>query len=219
MLSWIGSVFGGLIGRVSGDINAFISVFTTTIQNTFSTTYGYWHTVSGNVRAQWKRFSITSHYALTSFAGFCNAVFTRLAYIEKAQFPSIVRQIALEHARMIHDVTAVEVYESARTDREVAAEHAYARSVLVWVIVHVLLFLYGLVKTIFEWLANQGSTMWHYFTHLADFADLLLLPLVAALELAAWEVAGKLGQFLLALIIKNIVKFATLVESIVDAVL
>jgi hypothetical protein len=219
MLRWLANVFGGLAGRVTGDISAFINGFTVTIQNVLSTTYTYWHTVSGNVRGQWSRMPTNTHYALTSFAGFCDAVYKRFVYIERVQFKSIVAQITLEHDRMIHDVTAVENYESARTDAKVAAEHSYARSILAWVIIHVLTFLYLLIKAIFSWIAGAGSTMWHYFTHLADFADLLLLPLAAAFELASWDIAAKLGQFFLSLIVRNVVKFATLVESIVDAVL
>lgn len=219
MFNWLGNVFGSLFSRAAQDVVNAISIVINTVQGTFNGYYGYWHTISGRVIARWKSLAYSSGVAYTSIRGFMAAVYARFVYIERVQFKSVVAQINLEHARMIHDVEAVEAYLIARTDAEIAKEHSYARSILLWVLIHVLAFLYGLVKAIFTWLANQGATMWHYFTHLDEFAKLLLDALVLAFEAASWDIAPKLGQFFLSLIVRNVVRFATLVESIVDAVL
>ena len=73
-------------------------------------------------------------------------------------------------------------------------------------------FLYRLIKA-WAWVA-----FW-WITHLASLAEKMVFWMAAAFERHAWELAGILGKFLLALIIRNLARFVRLVEAILVAVL
>lgn len=79
--------------------------------------------------------------------------------------------------------------------------------------------LFKSLTTAWHWLTHEGATMWHYFTNLADFAELLFLHLLASLEKHAWDAGKLLGEFFLSLIVHNLMRFVTLMEDIVDAIL
>lgn len=85
---------------------------------------------------------------------------------------------------------------------------------LVWLGAHVL----KPLEDAYNWVVHEGATVWHYLTHAADLVDFLWDALLAQLESQAWAAADKLGQFFLALIIKNLKHFASLIEDIIDAV-
>jgi hypothetical protein len=74
------------------------------------------------------------------------------------------------------------------------------------------------LKVAYDWVVHEGATVWHYITHPADLVDLIWDNLIAKIESSAWDVGEKLGSFFLALIIKNLDKFVTLVEDIINAV-
>ena len=69
-----------------------------------------------------------------------------------------------------------------------------------------------------HWVIHEGAIVWHYLTHAADLVAFFWDALIAKLEHEAWNVADKLGTFFLALIVKNLLRFAHLIEDIIDAV-
>jgi len=79
-------------------------------------------------------------------------------------------------------------------------------------------YLLGPIETAAKWIAHEGATMWHLLTHAADLVDFLWDALVAKIETEAWNTGEKLGEFFLALIAKNLSKFAHLIEDILDAI-
>jgi hypothetical protein len=70
-----------------------------------------------------------------------------------------------------------------------------------------------------SWIAHEGATIWHYITHPADLVLLIWDAFIARLEATAWDTAEALGKFAVALIWKNIDKFITLLEDVLDAIL
>ena len=85
---------------------------------------------------------------------------------------------------------------------------------LTWLGTHVL----KPLTTAWNWVTHEGATVWYYLTHAADLVNFLWDALIANLESKAWSVGEKLGQFFLALIVKNLTNFAKLIEDILDAV-
>lgn len=69
-----------------------------------------------------------------------------------------------------------------------------------------------------HWVIHEGAIVWHYLTHAADLVAFFWDALIAKLEHESWTVAEKLGDFFLALVVKNLRRFAELVEDILDAV-
>ena len=219
MLSFIGNVFGGLLGLITGSWQSAISAVVNGIRDMFRTHYLYWHTVSGRVANGWQvltRDVLIFEQQLQKFL-FAQGAFD--FWIAKRQIPWLAGWIAWLGGKIQNDLRKLRRILEQEMNAGDAKQHAYTRSVLVWVIIHVLTFLYKLLLRVFSWIDGIGATMWHYFTHLADFAELLFPWLLKSLEKHAWDAARVLGEFLLALIVHNLVKFAKLLETIVDAVL
>ncbi len=219
MFNWLKNAFrfGEGIGNLitGATLRAMFNVIT----QIFSVTYGYWHAVTGHVGGKWQELTRTLLYMRNNLQQFLFSQYLLDALIVKRYIPWLANWIAWLGGRTRNALTALQRKLQAEIVSGDAKQHAYTRSVLLWVVVHVLGFLLRLVTRALAWIGSTGATMWHYFTHLADFAELLFMFLVAALEKHAWDVGGLLGKFFLALIVKNVVRFATLVETIIDAVL
>jgi hypothetical protein len=205
----IGNVLTGAAFR-----NAIALIF-----NVIQTNYQYWHTVAGHVGDGWQELTRTLLYLRNGMTTFMFAQYQFDYLILKRDIPWLSNWIAWLGGKVHNDLIALQRREDKEISAGLAAQHAYTRSVLLWVLVHVLAFLYNLVKRIFGWIDGIGATMWHYFTHLADFAELLIMFLVASLERHAWQIGKLLGTFFLSLVVHNMVKFAKLLEDIVNAVL
>lgn len=83
-----------------------------------------------------------------------------------------------------------------------------------WVDVHII----KPLLVAWHWVIHEGAIVWHYLTHAADLVEFFWDALIAKLEKEAWTIGDKLGTFFLALVIKNLEKFAHLIEDIIDAV-
>jgi hypothetical protein len=74
------------------------------------------------------------------------------------------------------------------------------------------------LTTAYNWVVHEGATIWHYISNPADLVALIWSPLVTHLEAEAWTVGELLGKFFLSLVIKNLTRFVSLLEDIIDAV-
>lgn len=219
MFDFITNGFKSLFGLITGSWQSAIQAVVNWIYSLEHVHYGYWHTVAGHVEAAWQAMAGATLHLTQRMQQYMFAQGLLDNLIMKHLFPWIEGWIAWLGGRIRQEINQTIVMLRREYKAGDAAQHAYTRSVLLWVLVHVLAFLYGLVKHLFSWIDGIGATMWHYFSHLADFAELLIMALVASLERHAWDIAKLLGTFFLALIVRNVVRFATLVETIVDAVL
>lgn len=219
MFGFITATFRSILGLITGSWQSAINAVVTWVRDLENTHYTYWHTVTGRVGAAWQQLTRTLLWLMQNMQEymFAQGLFDTL--IIKHVIPWLGSWISWLGGRVRQEINTTIAMLRREYKAGDAAQHAYTRSVLVWVVIHVLAFLYALVRRLFGWIDGIGATMWHYFTHLADFAELLIMFLVASLEKHAWEIGGLLGKFFLALIIRNVVRFATLVETIVDAVL
>lgn len=75
------------------------------------------------------------------------------------------------------------------------------------------------LKKAVAWIAKEGAYMYHLLTHATDLVEFFWDALIAYLEKEAWSVGDKLGEFFLALVVKNLTKFLKLIEDIIDAVI
>jgi hypothetical protein len=219
MFSWLTNAFKSLLGQGAAASAASVQAAFNTISLIFSTTYKYWHTVAGHVANGWQELTRTLLFLRNGMTAFMFAQYQFDYLVLKKDIPWLGNWISWLGGKTHNDIIALEIREDRRIVAGDNAQHAYTRSVLLWVVVHVLAFLLNLVTKAFAWINGIGATMWHYFTHLADFAELLIMFLVASLEKHAWEIGKLLGTFFLSLVVHNMVKFAHLVEDIVNAVL
>lgn len=219
MFDWITNGFRSILGLITGSWQNAITDVVNGIYALFHATYGYHHTIYGRLISQWIRYARTNLTLQGGVSRFMDASYFQFTRILKVDFPWIEHWLSWLGGKLKADINRAVKALTAREQADYAKAHAYTRSVLVWVVIHVLGFLYNLLRRAFGWIGSEGATMWHYFSHLAAFAELLVFHLVSALEKHAWEIGKLLGEFLLALIVHNVVRFAKLMELIVDAVL
>lgn len=219
MLDFIARTFTTVLGFITGSWQAAIRDVVGFVRDTFTAFHNYWHTVASNSINAWQVFTRDTLLFIQAMQRFMLAQYAANVLIIKRLIPNLatsVRNLASKESRDIAETIKVLRGEIAAGD---AKEHSYSRSILAWVILHVLLFLFKILTSAVSWIAGQGSTMWHYFSHLDEFALLLFWHIITTLETLAWDAGKRLGTFFLSLIIHNVVRFATLIESIVDAVL
>lgn len=87
--------------------------------------------------------------------------------------------------------------------------------IIKWVTVTV----WALAKKAWDWIAQEGAIIWGYISHPGTLVTLIWDSLWANVEADAWDLGDKLGSFAVALIWKNIDKFITLLEDVLDAIL
>jgi hypothetical protein len=219
MFGFLANTFRSVLGLVTGSWQSAISAVVNWINQLETTHYKYWHTVSGHVAAAWQAMAGATLHLMLRMQAFMAEQGLLDYRIVRQYIPWLANWIRWLGGRVRNEIIAAIAMLRREYKAGDAAQHAYTRSVLLWVVVHVLLFLYRLVKTVFGWINGIGNKMWHYFTHLDQFAELLFMFLVAALERHAWSIGRLLGKFFLALIVRNVVRFASLVEEIVLAIL
>lgn len=212
MFGWLIRMWQSVAGTVSDNVRNWVL-------SLFQGHYGYLHSLFWSIRLAWDQFYNACNYLLAAGSIFIGSVYRRFQNIEVFELPALRNWVAAGFGRLINRVHNVQVYLTALILKYHTEDHNYTYSVFRWVIVHVLLFLLKYVLRIVAWITREGDTMWHYFTHLADFAELLFGWLVKSLEKHAWDVGRLLGTFFLALVVRNLIRFITLMEDVIDAVL
>jgi hypothetical protein len=219
MFDFIANTFRTVLGFITGSWQAALTSVIGFVRDTFTAFHGYWHTVASNSINAWQVFTRDTLLFIQALQRFMLAQYAANVLIIKRLIPNVVTAITAlsrKEAKDIQDTIKVLRHDIAAGD---AKEHSYARGILVWVVLHVLLFLFNILRTAVTWIASRGDSMWHYFTHLDEFALLLFWHIITSLETLAWDAGARLGKFFLSLIVHNLTRFVTLVESIVDAIL
>lgn len=219
MLTFIANVASTVLGFVTGSWQAAITAVINSFRDMLSTVHNYWHTVATHTISGWQVLTRDILLFVQGLQRFMLAQYAFNVLVIKHLIPNLSTAITTLSKREAKDIADTIKLLERDIKAGDAKQHAYARSILVWVVLHVLLFLFNILRTAVSWIAGNGSTMWHYFSHLDEFALLLIWHIIASLETLAWDAGARLGKFFLSLIVHNVVRFATLVESIIDAVL
>jgi hypothetical protein len=219
MFDWLDNAFNTVLGVITGSWQSAVNALANYVNNLEHTHYGYWHTVAGNVINSWQEMARACLLAMQGLQAFMLEQSFWDFNISKNVIPNLSNWIATVGGNARNDLNSAINMLRGEIKSGDSAEHGYAASVLAWCIEHILTALTLLIARGWSWITGIGSTMWHYFQDLTDFAELLFMFLVASLERHAWDVAKLLGTFFLALVAANLTRFAQLLEDIIDAVI
>lgn len=212
MFGWIEHLFSSAGNAVTGAVKALVHAAIRGL-------YGVLHTIFGRVFDSWHMLHDALVHDAWGELEFIRDVYNAIRNLFKIQVPRLDKRITIVNITINARITIINKILNKRIDVETAQRKAAILSLLAWVIKHVLLPFLAFSAMVAKWLAHEGVTMWHYFTHLPEFAELLFWHIVKSLESHAWDAGKLLGEFFLALIVHNLVRFAKLVEDIIDAVL
>lgn len=212
MFGWISNVFHSVVSGVTDAVKSFVNLLVNGL-------YSFLH---GIFRLQWDAWNDFWNGAYAVWAGVRSlsiATYHRFIDLYRSIIPYLDNYI--HWVRVFLGAVINQLNRALRAVIEGVYHWALATfdAFRKWVINSVWTPLFKSLTAAWDWLTHEGATIWHYFTNLADFAELLFWHILASLEKHAWDAAKYLGQFFLALIVKNLVEFVTLIEDIIDAVL
>lgn len=212
MFGWIASLFSRAASDVTQGVKDLVNAAMRGL-------YGFLHGIFRAVLGGWGTFwrDVSGFYR--AFGKFTYSTLLKFVHILKILWPAIVKRVEYVYNFLLNFIKAAVKSLTAYILKIYHILDTFIRWLWNWVLVNVYRPLLAFIEKAWAWITREGATMWHYFTNLADFAELLIFHIAASLEKHAWELASSLGKFFLTLIVRNVVKFATLIETIIDAVL
>lgn len=211
MLEWLDQFFTVtkiLVGQQVSDVTHWA------MHALASVVFGVFKTVG----AAWSKFTA----AVTRFgkeAGhFAHEVWAWATYLVRVVIPRILRWAEAQLAKLA--ARLAQVYHELITwvTRILALIRTEIDNLTKWIVAHIYTPLKNYADQIARDLRKWGYTAWWYITHPAALAELLINDIVTSFERHAWDIAPKLGSFLLSLIVRNLPKLVHLVEDIITAV-
>lgn len=212
MFDWIDTWVNAVWSGVTDAIKAFVHFLVRGL-------YGYLHALFIIAWDAWAFFWTCAHVLANGLRTLANGVWNFAWRVIHGIIPWLNDLIQWVYHTTISFIDAVQRNISAYIDSVVHWVSNLIDVVREWVVNDVYNPLAKFIDQALGWIGREGATMWHYFTHLIELADLLFWHIVALLEKYAWDAARVLGQFFLSLVIRNIVQFVTLIENVIDAVL
>jgi hypothetical protein len=149
----------------------------------------------------------------TTTAGWVHDILSTLWGFLHSLFGVVITAWDDFYTRVKNFITGIGHFIVAVDDAFTYLWHVWWKKVWAYITVHIIKPLLSAV----HWVEHEGLTIWHYITHPADLVDLIFDPLVTKIEAEAWSLGDKLGKFFLSLMVKNLKRFLTLMEDVLDA--
>lgn len=212
MFGWIEHIFSNAGSAIADAVKSLVHTLIRGL-------YSFLHDI---FRAQWDAWNAFWNGVTSLYRGtydFALSTFRKFAHLYRVIIKGLNDYIKWVYNTVVH--LAYVLYKQISD----ALAHAYhdllsrLDALRKWAIANIWDPLFKSLTTAWHWLTHEGATMWHYFTHLTEFAEVLFWHIVQSLEKHAWDAAKLLGEFFLSLVVHNIVRFATLMENVIDAVL
>lgn len=212
MFNWIGSVVNFFTSNVADPVINFV-------KSLINGVYGFLHQLNLLVHGAWNDLWSFGQTFATGLYHFIESTTGKIWHILKDIVPFLHNLILTIYHTVLKVIDEVRQFLWNKILWVYHWADTFIRWLWNWVIVHVWDPLWGNVVRLWDWILHEGAMMFHYFTHLAEFAELLFWHLIRSLESHAWDAAEMLGKFLISLIVRNVVRFAHLMEAIIDAIL
>lgn len=201
---------------VTGRIDATVAGWVRDLVNGL---YSFLHLVFTAEGRAWADLVHTALWVGRDLTSFFGSVYRKLFQIIRQTIPAIIteyRRLVDAATKFIQSVLSYVISEIARVTRYI---DSLINGAINWVIVHVYDPLARDIATAWQWITTSGRKVLYYIEHPDALAELIFDAMIAVLEREAWTVADKLGRFFLALVAKNMLRFAALIEDILDAIL
>lgn len=176
-------------------------------------------TVFSHVFGAWSQLAGWFEGFFRAFTWLIHAIAHVITEIKRVIIPAVVKYFKVYYHLLYVFAHAVLAWAVAAFKAAEALARLLVRDAIAWVIAHVWNPLKAFADYIWAHLLQWGYVAWWWITHLKELADALIYHLVDSLERNAWDIAGKLGTFALALVVRNLARFIKLAESIIAAVL
>ena len=204
-------MFNAVAGRIDSTVAGWVRDLITGV-------YGFLHTIFGHVISGWQNlYRDVSDFIDVSIQHGVHLLLV-LGFILRHVIPTLNRLLSDFIRQVFHYAEGVYRFAVRAIDdlRNWSADAL--RTLQRWVVTDVFDPLLRSLTAAWHWITHEGSLVYHYITHPADLVDLVWDALISKLEAEAWNIAGKLGSFALSLVVRNLSRFVSLLEDILNAV-
>lgn len=212
MFDWISGFVARWAGRLQQDI---LDVVHWTVHAVAGVVY----TVFGNVGRAWSGMWQSIHWLWIQASGYVAEVFGWIRQIVTVDLPVIWSTLLADVRGVLGEIGRVWSDLVARIEQLGRYAAGLVQQAIVWVVDHVYSPLKAYADAIYNDLLKWGFYAWRLLNDPPRLAAILLGALIAAAESAFWSIAPPVGRFVLGILLHNGQRFASLLESILTAVL
>lgn len=211
MFSWISRMFDAVSGRIDSTVAGWV-------RDLVSGLYGFLHTIFGHVIGGWENLYHDVSGFIDRAIQLSVHVLVVLATILHHVIPTLHRllsdfiRMVFKYARDVYHFTVTAI-DDLRKWTQAALNDLHR-----FVVNDVYDPLFKSLTGAWHWITHEGALVFFYITHAPQLVDLFWDALIAKLEAEAWNIAQKLGSFALSLVVRNLGRFVSLVEDILNAV-
>jgi hypothetical protein len=212
MFGWIRRMFDAAYGAIDDTVRNWV-------HDLVNGLYGFLHLIFGDVRGAWDTFASRTDDLWHSAEKFARIIATSFAILYRVLLPRIIARAeqlfgeAVKYAKGIYDFAVREIDRLGRLI-VTTADHLWHD-----VITDVWDPLFKSVTTALKWIGREGALVLYYITHPDKLVELIWNAILSRLEATAWDTGALLGKFFLSLVVRNLKRFALLLEDILDAIL
>lgn len=212
MLGWLDRFWNNVTGSVG---NAIANAVHWAMHALASVVFAVFRLVG----AAWLDYWSAARSAWGAVGSLGKALWDAWAYLLRHLIPTLTRWIESLWARLVSFIHTVykDLQAAAAFLQHLIA--STARAIYKWALTSIWKPLHDFAAMLWDNLKKWGFTAWWWITHLPSLAEAMIMHIVTSIERHAWEIAGMLGKFFLSLIVRNLKRFATLLEDIITAVL
>lgn len=208
LTGWFARVAGDIGQHIADAIHWAIHAVASVFMAVFAHVFGAWEQLFRWVAEFYRAFGSVLYWVGAKFW-----------HILRVVIPRVIDWARWWFTRLLGLIRAWVAWLWGKIRETIALIYREIGMVIRWAVTHIwdplwhwVQFLWGRVKA-WAWVA-----FW-WVTHLASLAEAMIFHIAAAVERHAWELAGLLGRFFLALLIRNLARFVKIVEQIIAAVI
>jgi hypothetical protein len=208
LTGWIASIIGAVGPAVATAIHWAVHALAVVVLAVFDKVFGAWRTLAG-----WSwGFILATGRAL-------GAVGSKLFQIVRVLIPRVIRELLRWVAFLLRFIRSWVAWLWRQIRATIALLYREIGAVIRWAVTHIWEPLWRWAQFLFRLIRAWAWVAFWWITHLASLAEAMVFHIAAAIERHAWQLAGLLGRFFLALLIRNLARFVRTVEAIIAAVL
>jgi hypothetical protein len=181
--------------------------------------YGFLHMIFGDIGSAWNALQAAALGIWHTLEKFSSYVALAFHYLFKVLIPAIIAEYRKLYADVMKFATSVYDYAVKEIDRLGNLITSTADALWQLILRDIYDPLFKIAQTAIQWIQREGALVLYYIQHPDKLVELFWNSLIAKLEAEAWDIGALLGKFFLSLVVRNLPRFAALLETILDAIL
>lgn len=212
MLNWLDSFWNSVTGSVGNAVSSAVHWALHAVMSVILSVFKL-------VGSAWSALVYDVAYFHAEIDAFCKSVLDFGSYILHHVIPSLLKWAQAQLDRLSADLARIYDWAQREVNDLILRIADAVSTVENWANRTIWKPLKDYADQIWADLKLWGYTAWYYITHPDLLAETLIFSIATSLEKHAWELAEKLGEFAVSLVMANLKRFLSLIETIISAVI